>query len=877
MNIPEFFFRKSRGHLGKTAFISFSEEGRIDLSYMETVSSVMDLAAFLSGKIKKGKKIAICAENRPEWCIAYMAILTIGCIAVPADTELGEKEIKNIIEASGCIFSFCSDKTVDKIRASGIPDSDIFNIDKHFNEIAEGSDIDLNAFLSNISPDDIASIIFTSGTTGAPKGVMLTHKNFYSDAIAVMDTGIILEKDNVLSVLPLYHTYAFMCTFLVPLLVGATVTYSPSLKGPDIARAVREGGVTILVGVPQLLDLFHSAIVRNIDSMTFMKRSVARALINVSRFVRENTGLNIGRKLFRQVHERFGKQFRLMASGGASLNVLTIGGLESFGFTVLEGYGLTETSPVVTFNPLNRARPGSAGIPLSNVEIRIAGDRKDAQNPEGEVLIKGDMVMKGYYNMPEETAKVLKDGWFYSGDLGYFDEDGYLFLTGRKKDVIVLSSGKNIYPEEIEEEYRTLPLINEICVLEMRQGDTVTLHAVVVPDFEYARAAGIANLYDALKWDIQGVSLKLPSYMRINGFTLHTEPFPRTRLGKLKRFMVREILEKIELNEKAKEVIKPEELDGIEKEVVSAVALFAHEGMRVKLRDNLELDIGIDSLKRIALSAELERVFSVRLPETFMTDIQTVSEICDKLKQSELESVEDSENGGRSFRDLLLRRPGDDQIRSIGLVQGLISKAVIWSVLRVLKLFFKIYFRSTVKGVENIPESPFILVSNHSSYLDSFMIGSHVPFKVFMNLFFQGARKYFRTGQMKCFAKLAHVIPIDPDAYLVSAFSLSAHVLNEKKSLCIFPEGGRSFDGNIMPFRKGIGILAAELGVPVVPARIHGTYESMSRGKAFPKKTKLTLSIGEPITADVIDKIREKGGDVYQEIADFVKVRVNSL
>jgi long-chain acyl-CoA synthetase len=872
MNLPEFFFRKSKDNLDKSAFIIFREDSREELSYHDAVSSVISFVKFLSDKVERGDRIMLCAENRPEWCFAYLAIVTVGCIAVPVDTELGADEIRNLADASESKFGFCSDHTVQKIKTSGILDADVFNFDSNTIDV-NGNDLDLSVFLSKISPDDLASIIFTSGTTGVPKGVMLTHKNFFSNSMAMIETGIISEKDNMLAVLPLHHTFAFMCTFLVPLFVGAVITYPSSLKGPELTYAMKEAGVTILAGVPQLLDLFYSAIMRKIEEMPFIKKSIAKGLVRLSGFVREKTGIKLGMVLFGSVHERFGKQFRVMASGGASLPASTMTGLEALGFTVLEGYGLTETSPGVTFNPLKKSKAGSVGVSFKNVKVKI---EKKPGETEGEVVIKGDNVMQGYYNMKEETNKVLKDGWFYSGDLGYIDDDGYLFLTGRKKEIIVLSSGKNIYPEEIEMEYQKLPLIKEVCVLDKKEGENITLHGFIMPDLEYAKAAKISNLHEALKWDIHGVSLKLPSYMRIKGFTLYSEPFPRTRLGKLQRFKIREILKKLESSRGEKKEVKVEEMDGVEKKVVQSLALFVHEGTPIRLSDNLELDLGIDSLKRVALAAELEKAFTVKLPETFMVEIQSVSDICDKLKETELES---SEGLGeeRSFKDLLLRKPDEDQIRSIGLSPGIFARLFIWTMLKGIKLFYRIYFRSSVKGLENIPEHPFILASNHASYLDAFMIGTHVPFKAFRGLFFQGAQKYFQTGLMKGFAKLAHVIPIDPDAYIASAFSISAHVLDEKRSLCIFPEGGRSFDGSVMSFRKGIGLLASERNIPIVPARLDGTYESMPRGAAFPRRTTISLTIGEPIRVDELIKIKEKGGDHYQAIADLARERVEKL
>jgi long-chain acyl-CoA synthetase len=340
--------------------------------------------------------------------------------------------------------------------------------------------------------------------------------------------------------------------------------------------------------------------------------------------------------------------------------------------------------------------------------------------------------------------------------------------------------------------------------------------------------------------------------------------------------MIKNVLNTLRSRERKPEAVQIEEMDSISDAVVECVKKFVQKGETIRLSDNIELDLGIDSLRRIELTAELERAFSVDLPETFMVDVQTVSDLCDKIKEVE-HGGEAVREEPKTFRDVLMKKPDESQIRTIGFKQGTVKSLFVWSVLKTIKLFYRIYFGSKIQGVENIPDSPFILVANHASYLDGFLIGSHIHFSTYRNLFFQGAQKYFEGWFLRCFAHLGHVIPIDPDAYLASAFSLSAHVLNREKSLCIFPEGGRSFDGSVMAFRKGIGILAYECRVPLVPVRIHGTYDAMPRGRTLPKRKRIRLVIGEPITVEKMDEIKRAGGDHYQVIADVARQRVMDL
>lgn len=869
MHLARYFLERVDSYAGKEAFCIYRGEEKQSILYGEIKRRITALALALTSRISRGDRVAIWSENRPDWCVAYMALTALGCVAVPVDSELGGDECANIYTSSGSALIFVSRKTVQKLAGEKVSPERVISFDEQdYGAMIGGTGEGFR--VPDVLPDDLASIIYTSGTTGTPKGVMLTHRNFISDAEAVEKTGIISSGDNVLGILPLHHTYAFMCTFILPFLLGATITQPASLKGPDLTHAIRDSGVTIMIGVPQLLELFYQSIRRNIEAMSFLKRLMAHTMLVMGGFFRERFDLNLGRLLFRSVHGKFGSQFRFMTSGGARLEPAIMKGLEAVGFTILEGYGLTETSPVVTFNPVEKRKPGSAGKALDGAEIKIVPREEGAR--EGEIMIKGDMVMKGYYGMPEETAKVLGNEWFHSGDLGYMDHEGFVFITGRQKEVIVLSSGKNIYPEEVEKEYQRLPLISEIGIFQ--KGES--LHAVIVPDFEQAKKMKVANIHEALKWDVNGVSIRLPSYTRIKGYTLFSEPLPRTRLGKLRRFQLAELAKRA--GEGKQEISQRREpLDATAEKVIKALQVFLPEPSDPGLNDNLELDLGIDSLKRIELTVELEKAFSRALPETFMVDVQKVSDLVEKLKQTESEGGAPPEEPARTFRDILFKEPSPEALKDIGLKGNGFVDLAVRVLIFFLRMISRLWLGTEMRGIEKIPPAPFIMVSNHASYLDSFLIAIHLPFGLFRKLFFQGAQEYFQGRLLRCFARAAHVIPIDPDAYMTSALSLSAHVLREGRSLFIFPEGGRSIDGSVMPFRKGIGILSAELGVPLVPVKLTGTYASMPRGAFFPKKEKVMITIGSPLTSDEIEGLKSQESDPYQAIADRARDRVMAL
>ncbi|MBI5203545.1 MAG: AMP-binding protein [Nitrospirae bacterium] len=835
--------------------------------------------------INKGDRIAIVSENRPEWCIAYMGIMLAGAIAVPIDAQLNPEAVRNFLTDSETKLVFCSSKTTLTINEAteGLEikktdfDSPVFKETLNFKETEKFPDTDA---------EDIASIIYTSGTTGIPKGVMLTHKNFLSDAKAAIEADVISQTDTVLSILPLHHTYPFMCTFLIPIILGASVTYSPSLKGTDIISAIKDKGVTILIGVPQLLELIRNGIINKIKQLPFPLSWIMKNILAICSSVRRRTDINTGKVIFNSAHKALGKQFRFFASGGARLDPEVMNGLEAIGFTVLEGYGLTETSPVVAFNPMKRRKAGSVGILFSSAKIKIInhGDGREAGiGEEGEITIKGPMVMKGYYKNSEATAQVIKDDWFFSGDLGYIDKDGYVFITGRIKEVIVLSSGKNIYPEEIEKEYLKIPLVKEICVFGLEEkGKTESLHAVIFPDLENAKKLKISNIHETLKWDISSISSKLPLYMRIKGFDLYPEPLPRTPLGKLRRFMVKDLTS---VQRSARSVQREEDKilisDETGRKVIECIKPLLKEDIQIQSTDNLELDLGLDSLNRIELVVSIEKEFSITLPETFASDIQTVGDLVERIKelpQGAKGRGQRAETTAKGFSAILSQEPSENEKRAIGIKQQAVEWLIVSALMGTIKLFFKIFFRLEIKGKENLPDSPFIITPNHCSYLDVFVIASVLPTKMLRNFYFHGFQTYFASRPTAFIARLAHVIPIDPDAFLEKALQLSGYVLRNNKNLCIFPEGGRSYDGNLMEFKKGIGILALEMDVPVVPALIKGSFEALPKGSYKLRFKKITVIFGKPFYPSDLDKLKKpEKKEAYQFFADELRERVKGL
>jgi len=908
--IPSLFFKTATEYKDNIAFNYFDKTWKT-ISYNELLINTKSIASYLiqnennppsppfinppnsplakggirgvgglSNKIKKGDRVAIISENRPEWCTSYLAISLSGGIAVPIDAQLGPDEIRNLLADSESKLVFHTSKTEENVKRAVKVSTNQSLFVKLINfDSPEIKDLyrtkEVNEY-PRVTEEDVASIIYTSGTTGIPKGVQLTHKNFCSDAEAIIKAEIVTQKDNVFSVLPFHHTYPFMCTFLVPIFLGAAITFAPSLKGPELISTIKDKNVTILIGVPQLLELIRNGILNRIKQLPGLIQKIMVGILNLCGNLKKSLGINLGKLIFKSAHNAFGETFRLIASGGAKLAPGVMKDLEAFGFTVVEGYGLTETSPVVTFNPIKERKAGSAGNPLPSVEIKIINPEghESGMMEEGEIAIKGPMVMRGYYKNPQATEQAIKEGWFFSGDLGYKDNDGYLFITGRLKEVIVLGSGKNVYPEEVEKQYMKIPLIKEICVMSIEES----LQAVIVPNVEYAKKAQIGNLQETLKWEINNISLQLPQYMRIKGYTIYPDPLPKTPLGKLRRFMVKDLIKA-----KGKELrAKKEDKDLIEDEtgrkVIECIKPLLKEQFPIQSTDNLELDLGLDSLARLELVVSLEKAFSMTLPETFAAEIQTVGELVKRIKEYGTSGVIEIEKMPM-WKDILKTEPGFDDRKKVGLHHSFLEWLIILICLRTVKIFFKIFFRLKVEGLDNLPEKgPYIITPNHASYLDGFNVVAALPSKAFRDLYSLGFQKYFTGTFKESFARLAHVIPIDPETYLNRALRMASYILRNGKSLLIFPEGGRSYDGKLMEFKKGVGILSIELNVPVIPAYIKGSFEALPRGAIRPKFTEMKITFGKPFYPSDFDMSRKPEGlDGYQFFVNELRERVLSL
>ena len=451
-------------------------EGYRPTTYGELHRQVRGIALALAALgLRPPQRAAILSENRPEWAVSYLGILMAGGCVVPLDPQLSPEEWRRLLDDSEAQVILVSGLLLPKLREA-VTDSPLREriVCLDAAAAAEGAGWTLDALVAwglakapaPVLPEshlsDVAVIIYTSGTTGKPKGVMLTQENIVSVIAAALAAIEVSENDTLLCLLPLHHVFASVVSLLLPLYLGAQIVFADTLKRSEILAALQETGITVLATVPQFFYLFHGRIEEELAHRGVLARKMYRGLLAFNRFCIGVLHLNLGRRLFGKIHLTFGTRLRLFVSGGSAFDPQVAQDFHDLGFTILQGYGLTETTGPCTVTRVEDNVVGSVGPALPGVEVRICEPGADGI---GEVAIRGPIVMKGYYRDPEGTAAVMRDRWFLSGDLGRLDKRGNLFITGRKKEVIVLPNGKNIYPDELEAHYAQSPYIKEIAVL----------------------------------------------------------------------------------------------------------------------------------------------------------------------------------------------------------------------------------------------------------------------------------------------------------------------------------------------------------------------------------------------------------------------------
>ncbi|HEX8031831.1 MAG TPA: 1-acyl-sn-glycerol-3-phosphate acyltransferase, partial [Vicinamibacterales bacterium] len=502
---------------------------------------------------------------------------------------------------------------------------------------------------------------------------------------------------------------------------------------------------------------------------------------------------------------------------------------------------------------------------------------------DGEIAIRGPIVMQGYHNRPDATGAVMKDGWFLTGDLGRMDDQGRLTITGRKKEVIVLASGKNIYPEEIEAHYRQSPFVKEICVIGLADHGHPTserLFGVVVPNMELLRERKIVNAGDIIRFEMEGRAVGLPPHKRVLGYDIWFEPLPRTTTQKIKRHEVEKRVRDRHLTMApgVEAVIDPADqgwmAEPFNAPLMTVLRARAKPGSRLVPDANLELDLGLDSMERVELLTELEQRFQTHVPAEVAQEIFTVRQLAAALQTAadpNGAAARPSQSWPVILRDL---PPASDPLLSGLLAPRTIAAPVLFLLMRILR---PLIARITISGIENLPTNgAYIISPNHQSYVDPFLLCSKLPLGVFRRLFFVGAVEYFETPFTRWFARTANLVPVDPDSNLVPAMKAGAFGLSHGKVLVLFPEGERSIDGTVKKFKKGAPILAQSLGVPIVPVAIKGVYELWPRNRDINWRVvwpwsahRIRIVIGKPMSFPVDADYNDSATALRQRVEEM--------
>jgi len=922
--MPTFYqrFQESARKFPHNVALEIQRQDRVEsLTFAELQRMAESVGGWLSSRVDRDARVAILAANHPRWVAAYLGIVCAGRVAVPLDTAFHADQVQKLLKDSGACLLFCDARhlAVAEEAVAGLdvglvmtspaaehagqssPTNPTLRTERdescaQHSSAASLTHLDsiLAAGADGFQPvvpaeSDLAALLYTSGTTADPKGVMLTHANLVGEANAVFGVVTIGPNDALLGILPMFHVLAQMANLFLPLFNGARVVYLETLNTTELLRALQERGITAFAVVPQFFYLIHERIFKELNKRGKFTLSLVRMLMALNRGLRR-VGINTGKVFFGKIHATFGKRMRYLVTGGSRFDTAIARDFYSFGIDVLNAYGLTETSGGAFLNRPGKIVAGSVGPPLPGVEAKIVDPQpvEDGGPAAGEVLIRGAIVMKGYWNRPEATANALRDGWLYTGDLGYFDSGGNLFITGRRKEVIVLANGKNVYPEEVEAHYQKSPFVKDICVmaLEQRRGDPTSehLHGVIVPNFDALREHKIVNSKEAVRFDIEALSHKIASTKRLGSYEVWQEDLPRTTTRKLKRFLiekkVRELQEKGGAGEPEIGTEKPltaEEQAWLARDDVKRALAVVRESARnqsaeIRPGHNLELDLGLDSMQRVELLTALEQQLGGDVPESQLSEVYSVRDLVDAVLESAGRGEGSAKAAAPPWSTILAEPVTDPEVLELGR-HRLLADIFFFMLGRLIYLFSLDRFHLKVRGLENLPQKgPFLLCSNHQSYIDPIIMASVLPWRLFRDAFALGTSDIFGKGFMRRLARWLRTVVLDPDANLIPAMRAGAYGLRQERVLVLYPEGERSDDGKPRVFRKGAAILSIHEQAPIVPIAIEGFYEAWPRHKKVLQRfTDLQLVFGKPINPPPVSEASEAA---YDQLTAELKSKV---
>ncbi len=834
--------------------------------------------------IAAGDRVVLMAENRPEWAVSYFATLLAGATNVPLDKELTLAEVLNLTKVSRAKVLVLSRKVVERLAGEadiavpvgdGEGNAEVVWSPAHgafggwlaqqgidakvlaFDELLAEPEVSVGAVQPESKGDSLASLIFTSGTTGTPKGVMITHKNLTSMVSKLSSLFTLYKHDKLLSVLPLHHTLEFSAGLLMPLMHGASIDYLEELEADSLSRALEDEGITGMVGVPALFQALERKIYKNVSDAGVLVEKAFDSVIDFNRSLRDKLpwDVGVGKALFFPVHRKLGGRMRLLISGGSALPPDTMKAFRGLGFNLYEGYGMTESSPVLTvIRPGDKVVPGSVGRALPGIDVKI--DQPDASGV-GEVIAKGPNVMSGYFENSEATAATIQNGWLHTGDLGRIDEDGNLYIVGRKKEMILGASGENIYPDELEEAFRDSKYIKELSVVGLPSGGDAkneTVAMLVHPDYDHDDQTR-EQVREHVREHIKKVTKSLPLYKRPKVVHLTDLELPKTASRKPKR----------------REVIK--EIERIEKAAKSGAEAKAHQSSAASTSWVIEMLANVSQKKGAPITSET-RLQELGFDSLMFTELAVAIEAAgvalpDPQELNGLETVADVEKlvarlGAK--QELALKKPKSNKKDSEAQDDDIDVPAPLVSLGRRalrggMKALYERVLETNIYGQTQVPPfGGYIVAANHASHLDTglvkYALGEQGEALVAL-----GAKDYFFEDPVRrmYFENFTNVVPMERHGSLRESLRLAGEVIKNQYILLIFPEGTRSDTGIMTDFKPSLGYLAMTNKCGILPMYLSGTHDAMPKGRYLPKRgERVAAYVGPYLSYDDVVKL---GGD----------------
>lgn len=893
--IPELLESSRERFTNKTA-LQIKRNGEwVRYTFSEVEEKAREAARILrSAGLKPGDHVVLFSENQPEWGICHFGAVLAGLVVVPVDSQVWTREIWSICGFNHARAVLASVKCMGRFfrkeleeHSSGETPVLFFNVDEFCQPFSPdsfpvNSTLQLDRIIEyephQAHAEDPVAVIYTTGTLDDPKGAVHNHRSILANVRGVNHYMTVRDGDQFLSVLPLYHALEYTCGFLMGIHGGATITYQQSLKPKNILAAMRETGTTSMLGVPTLFSMIRDDIERRIlkSNKSVFRNGILQGSRMINASLEKRFGKNLGRKMFSAVHQEFGGKIRVFVSGGSALGEDLFNYYKILGMPIYEGYGLTETAPVLTVSPLHRARAGSAGKPLPGVEVRLYHSDADGV---GEIIVRTPSLMKEYFRNPGATAQSVREGWFHTGDLGWVDGDGYLYITGRIKDVIVTGAGKNVYPTDLEAIYRELQGIEEICVFGIRAGLTEEVHALIYPSEDYRSGDDPKHNEKAIQKEIRELARELPSYNRLQSLHFSYNPLPRNSEGKLDRIGIKQEVKalagKLAGDRKKRDYrSRGDSRSGMRQvileELSSLSGLEIHE---ISDESHLYTDLGLDSLMALEFLMSMEQKFGVIIPDERAAGLQTVGDVLGEVKRIGLHPEKARRSRIHRSTLSLKERPFRDRL-------------ILRVSFQALRNFSRTYFDLKLQNPEVIPENgAYILAANHASHLDTVVMISALTqalgVRKSRRLHIIGARDYFFEGPFKSwfFSTCMNVVPIERDELSLGGLRRLSSILAAGEPILIFPEGTRSRSGELQEFKPGVGLVAWEQKVPILPVFLKGTYDAMPAGKSMPKRFPISVIFGRMIRMREYERIAATTGkdQLYRRITAEVKDAIENL